>query len=110
LVGAWDISPVAPARGPHLSIVIDSAKGSDFFGRLTRALSGDMEVSGNYRPFKGTLGSDGVARASIEGAEKDAAPIKLAGSFTERAGTVTSLVWGEELVTKTRTWEARKLR
>jgi len=87
-------------------MAIDSVRGSRIYGRLTRALSGDMELSGNYRPFSGTLGPDGVARVTIQNKEKSGVPIKLAGRFP--SGSISSLVWGEEMVTKTTTWSATK--
>jgi len=110
LVGTWELAPAAPARGPHLSIVIDSAAGPTFHGRLTRALSGDVEASGNYRPFTGTLGPDGVARARIDGVGKDISPIAIPGTVSDGTWTISSLVWGEELVTKTTAWKGMKVR
>jgi hypothetical protein len=89
-------------------VTIDSAKGNEFFGRLTRALAGDVEMSANFRPFRGLVGTDSVARIRIDGVNKDISAITIAGSVGVEAWGITSVVWGEELVTQKTKWSARK--
>ena len=112
LVGTWDIAPPSGMRGPSLSIVIDSARGPVFYGRLTRALSGDVELmEKSFRPFEGVIGLDGIARANVEAVEAGAPVTRIAGRVTAEGWTGTSLVWGgSELVTHDRTWKAVKSR
>src|SRR5438128_8032456 len=54
-LGTWDFAPPAGLHGPHLSITVDSAHGNEIFGRITRALSGDMETSSMFEPFRGQV-------------------------------------------------------
>ncbi len=113
LVGTWDIGPPTGMRGPSLTIVIDSSRGPVFYGRLTRALSGDVELTeGTFRPFEGIIGPDSIARANIEMTEKGAPVTRIAGRLSSAdVWTGTSLVWGgSELVKGDRVWKATKSR
>src|SRR5687767_1825330 len=44
MLGTWEVAPTAGGGFPLLTLVIDSAQGSSFSGRMTRALSGDVEL------------------------------------------------------------------
>jgi hypothetical protein len=88
---------------------VDSARGASFYGTLTRALSGDVEMNeDHFRPFQGTLGDEGVARFSVE-VKAGGPPVEIAGRASGDRWSGTSLVWGgTELVTPDRAWEGRR--
>lgn len=109
LVGSWDLSPPAGLRSPHLTMVIDSARRSTFYGTLTRALSGDMELSGNFEPFKGTVDTAGLVRITIAPSQKGSPPARIEGHLETDRLRLSSFVWGdEEQVRPDKGWEFRK--
>ena len=95
-IGTWDFAPPGGLRGPHLSITVDSTHGNDIFGRITRALSGDMETSSMFEPFRGQVDQKGVARADIHTREAKSRAVHIAGAIENGAWVLSSLVWGAE--------------
>jgi hypothetical protein len=109
LVGTWDLAPPAGRRGPHLTVVIDSARHTRFYGRLTRVLSGDMEMSENFQPLRGTIDTTGVADLPIRTREPGLPESRLTGRVSAGRWTLTRFVWsGEEQVGPRSAWELRK--
>jgi hypothetical protein len=107
-VGTWDFAPPAGQRGPHLSITVDSVRDNQIFGRITRALSGDMETSSMFAPFRGQVDQNGVARADITTREAQSRAVHVAGAIENGAWVLTSLVWGEEQAAGGTVWRGRK--
>ncbi|MBI4421271.1 MAG: hypothetical protein HY560_10630 [Gemmatimonadetes bacterium] len=110
LRGSWDLYPLSGVVGPRLSLVVDSAGGSTFWGHVESALSGDVELGrAQFRPFRGTLGADGVARVTIEATDKGPPRTDIVGRVSGGAWSITSFVWGgDEQVKPGRTWVARR--
>ena len=108
LVGTWDFGPPSGLRGPHLTIVIDSASGTAFYGRLIRALSGDVETA-NFEPFVGSVGADGTARMTIRSSAKGGPATEMAGRISGDTWTGTRLLWGGDDLAAGRTWQGRRV-
>ena len=109
-LGTWDFAPPAGQRGPHLSITVDSVRDNQIFGRITRALSGDMETSSMFAPFRGQVDQNGVARADIATREAQSRAVHIAGAIENGAWVLSSLVWGEEQAAAGKVWRGRKER
>ena len=109
LVGSWDLVAPEGSRGPHLTVTIDSARRSTFYGRLTRALSGDLELSNNFLPFKGTVDTAGRAKFRIMPSQKGSPPARFEGHVESDRMRLSSFVWAEEEQVKPdKAWELRK--
>jgi hypothetical protein len=109
LIGTWDLSLPPGIRGPLLSIAIDSARDSFFYGRLSRAFSGDLDVRANFRPFEGTVDRKGVIRITIATTKEGPPLVVFEGHLEDTRLRLSSLVWGgEEQVKPDRVWEFRK--
>jgi len=110
MLGTWEIVPPAYVYSPSLAIVIDSARGDGFWGRLTRARSGDLMIDvNNYLPLSGTIGPDSVARATIPHRDPGVTPVTLAGPVRGAEWRLTSFVWGgDEQGKPNRSWKARR--
>jgi len=109
LIGTWDLSLPAGVRGPLLSIAIDSARDSFFYGRLSRAFSGDLDVSGNFRPFEGTVDRQGAISITIATTSEGLPRVVFEGHLEDHRPRLSSFVWGgEEQIKPDRAWEFRK--
>ncbi len=109
-VGTWDFAPPPGLRGPHLSITVDSTRGNEIFGRITRALSGDMETSSMFEPFRAQVDQKGVASADIHTREAKSRAVHIAGVIENGTWVLNSLVWGEEQAGGGRVWRGAKSR
>lgn len=109
MVGTWDIFPTG-VGGPHLSIMVNSATGAAFHGRVIRALAGNVMLDvERFRPLIGTVKADSTFRIAIAWRERGAPPPELAGKLTDGEWRITHFVWGgEQQVLPGRIWTGRR--
>jgi len=109
MVGTWDIFPTG-VGGPHLSIMVRSARGATFQGELTRALAGDVFLDvERFEPFTGSVGPDSVVRVTIGWKEQGPPPAEFVGRISGGEWILTRFVWGgEQQVLPGRTWTGRR--
>jgi hypothetical protein len=109
MIGTWDLSLPPGLRGPLLSIAVDSARDSSFYGRLSRAFSGDLDVSANFPSFQGTIDQEGIVRITIAPGQQGPPAVRIEGRLENDSLRLSSFVWGgDEQVKPDRGWEFRK--
>ena len=111
VLGIWDIFPAGVAS-PHLTLIIETAEGPDFSGRLTRAFSGNVGLDPEpFQPFTGTVSEDSVAKLSITVAAQGAPPVEIEGKVTGAEWRITHFIWGgDQQVREGVTWTGKRVK
>jgi len=85
LLGDWELRSDPPQRPPgfSLTITVDSAADSHYFGRLTHYFAGNVgRDPREFEAFRDSVRTDGVVRLAIPTVDRDMLGIVMEGSVT----------------------------
>jgi len=108
LVGDWHLAsdPPQPPPGLRMAFTVDSASGSDYFGRLSLYFAGNTGRNADeFEPFAGTMGREGSVEFRVTHGDPSTAGILLAGRLRSDTIYVETLVVGpDSLSSRERDW------
>jgi hypothetical protein len=102
LIGNWDLATDPPLQMPGLRmrVTIDSARGANFFGRLTFYFSGNVGGDLNaFEPFVGAIDREGNVEFAIERRDPAMLGIGVVGQLVSDTILASTFVIGPDTVT-----------
>jgi hypothetical protein len=90
----------------RMAFTVDSASGSDYFGRLSLYFAGNTGANADeFEPFAGAMGSDGTVEFRVAHGDGSTAGILLVGRLRSDTIHVQTLVIGRDsLSSRERDW------
>ena len=85
LVGDWELQSNPPQRMPglHLTVTVDSASGSRYFGRLSHYFSGNVGMDPrDFKPFTDSISQDGFVVFAMPTSDREMLGIVMEGTVT----------------------------